>query len=81
MRYRSGWKGGRVKLSDYPTPLTDAHYANQLATGQNEKNHEHARDIERKLAMCRDRIKRVMEGGSLGYTAQIQIAKTLEQTK
>ena len=71
-----------MKLSDYPTPLTDAKWVEYLSSGL--KGHllrDHAEDLERKLAMFRGAMAAMLRNSRVGYSAKNEIAKTIEQTK
>jgi len=78
-------KGGSVKLEDYPTPLTDSSII-YFPDGDNRAevvDCEIARDLERKLAMCRDLLQETLAVfRTIHYENSAEIvAATLEETK
>ena len=60
-------------LNSYPTPLTDAAEKESIAAYENEREagwppfpcdgYDHARDLERRLALCRDALAGIVAIG------------------
>jgi len=73
-----------VNLSDYPTPLTDGVYNTQWKDGNPETLASlmiiHSESLERKLAMCRERLRALAEKSS-STRIQREAKQTLAETK
>lgn len=71
-----------MKLHKYPTPITDKHEAND--NGDTAPVYDLARELERKLTLCRDDLKVIGEAfEKFGYFDEVLmfINETLELTK
>jgi len=69
-----------MNLSDYPTPLTDAALAEGLTA---DSAYAFMRDLERKLAMCRDALRSLRTSARIsGDSGKLKfIEHVLGQTK
>lgn len=71
-------------LTDYPTPLTDAARADSIGYFScSTVTADHARDLERKLAMCRDALIATLDGccATIPSSVVTQISAALDATK
>jgi len=74
-----------MKLEDYPTPMTDAVLARLVDSSSGgccEAVVLHlARDLERKLALCRDALNEIHQSSDMGSSFENTAWDALESTK